>query len=72
MVCSNPVKVTLSARSPVHTPTAVNAGFSLLLLCIFAYIHKDRSLVIKGTPTGKPTGTATGKPATVPTAPQSS
>jgi len=55
MGCTNPVKVTLSPKSPVHIPTAINAGFSAILLAIFAYLHRNNSRIIQGTPATVPT-----------------
>ena len=49
MSCTNPAKYTMANNSPVHIPTAINAGLSAALLIVFAYINRDRSRVIKGT-----------------------
>jgi hypothetical protein len=48
MPCKNPIKLSTLQGSPVHIPTAINTGFSMVLLAIFAYIHRDRGRVIRG------------------------
>lgn len=59
MPCKNPVKISTVAGSPVHIPTAINTGFSVVLLMIFAYIHRDRGRVIRGTMLAPRTSSAT-------------
>jgi hypothetical protein len=49
MVCSNPVTNVMSQSSPVHIPTAINAGFSILLFGVFAYMQRNQTRVIRGT-----------------------
>jgi hypothetical protein len=50
MVCSNPVKVSISKSSAANIPTVINATFSVILLGMFAYMTRNHSRVIKGTP----------------------
>ena len=50
MVCSNPVKVSIHKSSAVNIPTVINIGFSAILLGMFAYMTRNHSRVIKGTP----------------------
>lgn len=49
MVCTNPVSNVMSQSSPVHIPTAINAGFSVILFAAFAYMQRNQTRVIRGT-----------------------
>lgn len=49
MPCTNPVSVKINPMSPLHVPTAMNAGFTAILIAIFAYMNRNRSRVIRGT-----------------------
>lgn len=56
MPCTNPAKYSMANSSPVHIPTVINAGLSAALLIVFAYMNRDRSRVIQGTVTPRPSG----------------
>jgi len=48
MPCTNPVAVKINPTSPLHIPTAMNAGFTAILIGIFAYMNRNQSRVIRG------------------------